>query len=219
MMSHSDVYTTLWAPTVGEYKEKGSKFLAFAYPLDGEGQVAEIIERLRHAHIKARHYCYAYRIGTDGNRFRANDDGEPSGTAGKPIMAQIQSHGLTNVIVVVVRYFGGIKLGAGGLAQAYKEAAREALCRAETVVRYVSDDFMVAFGYDQMGHILSVIKEMPEVSITDKSFEKECWVTISIRRSLSPTVLLTLKARILQVTTEQAADIKEIPGVTITGIH
>lgn len=139
-MEETDHYLTLLAPSTGEYKEKGSKFLAYAYNIDHEDSLQEIIGMLRSEHIKARHFCYAYRIGTDNNRFRANDDGEPSGTAGKPILSQIISFGLSNTIVVVVRYFGGTKLGASGLVHAYKEAAREALAIAETTVKFISDE-------------------------------------------------------------------------------
>lgn len=214
-MEETDHYLTLLAPSTGEYKEKGSKFLAYAYNFDHEDSLQEIIGMLRSEHIKARHFCYAYRIGTDNNRFRANDDGEPSGTAGKPILSQIISFGLSNTIVVVVRYFGGTKLGASGLVHAYKEAAREALAIAGTTVKFISDEFVLRFGYEQMGHVLSVIKELPDAEICDKSFENECTVNLKIRKSRTVETVTKLKAGILQVTEEEARRAESIPGVEI----
>lgn len=214
-MEETDHYLTLLAPSTGEYKEKGSKFLAYAYNIDHEDSLQEIIGMLRSEHIKARHFCYAYRIGTDNNRFRANDDGEPSGTAGKPILSQIISFGLSNTIVVVVRYFGGTKLGASGLVHAYKEAAREALAIAETTVKFISDEFVLRFGYEQMGHVLSVIKELPDAEICDKSFENECTVNLKIRKSRTVETVTKLKAGILQVTEEEGRRAESIPGVEI----
>jgi len=211
----ADFYTTITSMSTGEYKEKSSKFLAFAYPFDQEDSLQEILGPLRSTHIKARHFCYAYRIGVVGTRFRANDDGEPSGTAGKPILSQILSFELTNVIIVVVRYFGGTKLGASGLANAYKEAAREALAGAETTIKYISDELVMRFGYDQMGHVMSVIKEVPEAFIIHKNFDAGCTVHLSIRKSRSREILLNLKAGILQVSVEQASAVETIPGVEI----
>jgi len=122
-----DQYYSIKDSTEGQYKEKGSKFISYAYSVTSEEQVGERLEEIRNLHHKARHHCYAYKIGVDGNRYRANDDGEPGGTAGKPILGQLHSYKVTDVLVIVVRYFGGTKLGASGLIKAYKEAAKDAL--------------------------------------------------------------------------------------------
>ena len=154
----TDSYQTIASPSEGEYKEKGSKFLAYAYPMDAESDLDGFIASLRDIHPKARHYCYAYKLGLDGTRFRANDDGEPSGTAGKPIYGQILSFGLTNVCIIVIRYFGGTKLGASGLIHAYKEASKAALDNAAIIEKYLYISYQLTFGYDHMGHIMNALK-------------------------------------------------------------
>lgn len=197
-----DSYLTINEPTEGEYKEKGSKFLAYAYPMESESDLDIFIAQLKDIHPKARHYCYAYKLGIDNNRFRANDDGEPSGTAGKPIFGQILSFSLTNVCIIVIRYFGGTKLGASGLIHAYKEAAKEALEKANIVEKFLFVRYKFAFGYDQMGHILNVLKEL-DIEIEDKVFEVDCSVTIQIRRSIELTTLHRVKAKLLHKSMEE----------------
>jgi uncharacterized YigZ family protein len=205
-----DSYLTIALPAKGEYKEKGSKFIAYSFPLNADTELEGIIESIKNEHPKARHYCYAYRIGTDMNKFRTNDDGEPSGTAGKPILGQIQSFNLTNVLVVVVRYFGGTKLGASGLINAYKSATKEALDNSSEIEKYIKASYILHFNYDQMGHILSVIKDN-NIDITQKSFDEECQITIEMRLSEVKEKILKLKAGILGISTDEAEAIAEIP--------
>lgn len=199
-----DAYLTIADQSVGEYKEKGSKFLAYAYPIEDESELDFFLELLHDEHPKARHYCYAYKLGMDQNRYRANDDGEPSGTAGKPILGQILSYELTNVLIVVVRYFGGTKLGASGLIQAYKEAAKEALQAATIIEKYISVTYTLQFDYEHMGHVMNVLKET-DAEITHKSFEDTCKVHISIRQSQENHMLHRIKAKLLQKSMEEVS--------------
>lgn len=213
----TDSYQTIASPSEGEYKEKGSKFLAYAYPMDAESDLDGFMTSLRDIHPKARHYCYAYKLGLDGTRFRANDDGEPSGTAGKPIYGQILSFGLTNVCIIVIRYFGGTKLGASGLIHAYKEASKAALDNAAIIEKYLYISYQLTFGYDHMGHIMNALKD-PDIEITDKVFEDHCVVNIQIRLSVENQAIHRLKARLLnksleEVTSETVVDFCEIAVV------
>jgi uncharacterized YigZ family protein len=205
-----DSYLTIDLPAKGEYKDKGSKFIAYSFPLNADSELEGILERIKNEHPKARHYCYAYRIGTDMNKFRINDDGEPSGTAGKPIFGQIQSFNITNVIVVVVRYFGGTKLGVPGLINAYKSSTKDALDNSYVIEKYITATYLLQFNYDQMGHILSIIKEN-NIDITQKSFDAECQITIEMRLSNEKEKILKLKAGILGISTEEAESMTEIP--------
>ena len=211
----SDAYLTIEAPAYGEYKEKGSKFMAFAYPMNDEEDLNAYLDTLRSEHHKARHFCYAYQIGTGQDRYRMNDDGEPSGTAGKPIYGQILSYGVTNLLIVVVRYFGGTKLGVSGLIQAYKDAARAALDAAEIVQKYITSSYMLAFDYDQMGHIMNVLKDL-DIHITDKSFEVNCAVTIQLRQSEETTMLHRLVARLLNKSMEEVCEETPVSSCKIT---
>ncbi len=197
-----DSFLTINAPSEGEYKEKGSKFLAYAYPMSNESDLENFISTLKDTHPKARHHCYAYKIGMDNNRFRTNDDGEPSGTAGKPILGQIQSFRLTNVCIIVIRYFGGTKLGASGLIHAYKEAARYSLENAELVEKFLFVTYHLEFGYEDMGHILNVIKDL-DIEISEKVFDANCEVKIQLRLSEEYTTMLQLKARLLYKSLEE----------------
>jgi len=205
-----DSYLTLAEACMGEYKEKGSKFIAYGYPFDDENELEMILTELKSLHTKARHYCYAYKIGVDNNRFRTNDDGEPSGTAGKPIYGQIMSHGLTNTVIVVIRYFGGTKLGASGLIHAYKEASREALATALIVEKYITNTYELTFGYDHMGEIMNILKEL-DIEITEKSFESECKVSIQLRLSEESLSIHKLKARVLHKSVEEIDESTDIP--------
>ena len=213
----TDSYQTIASPSEGEYKEKGSKFLAYAYPMDAESDLDGFMASLRDIHPKARHYCYAYKLGLDGTRFRANDDGEPSGTAGKPIYGQILSFGLTDVCIIVIRYFGGTKLGASGLIHAYKEASKAALDNAAIIEKYLYISYQLTFGYDHMGHIMNALKD-PDIEITTKFFEDHCVVNIQIRLSVENQAIHRLKARLLnksleEVTSETVVDFCEIAVV------
>lgn len=199
-----DTYHTIDEPAYGEYKEKGSKFLAFVYPMDEEESMQEYLNIARAEHHKARHFCYAYQIGLTGDRYRINDDGEPSGTAGKPILGQILSFGLTNVAIIVIRYFGGTKLGVSGLIQAYREAAKAALETAHIVEKYISSVYRLQFNYDQMGHVLNVLKDL-NTDILNKSFDTSCEVTISVRQSVETHTLHQLIARLLNKSMEEVS--------------
>jgi uncharacterized YigZ family protein len=199
-MSEKDTYTTIAAPSTGEYKDRGSKFIAYAYPVQSEEEALEKLAALRKEHPKARHHCFAWRFGVDGLRFRANDDGEPSGTAGRPILGQIDSHGLANVVVIVVRYFGGTLLGASGLIQAYRESARAALENAEKEERVLEAVFRIRFDYARMSDLLNLVKkggyailrqdfgEYPEMDIAVRLGEKE--YALEILRDWNPHVLV-----------------------------
>jgi len=210
-----DSYITLAEACVGEYKEKGSKFIAYGYPFNDESELEVILGELKTIHPKARHYCFAYKIGVDNNRYRTNDDGEPSGTAGKPIYGQILSNGLTNVAIVVIRYFGGTKLGASGLIHAYKEASKEALESATTIEKYITKSYELTFGYDHMGQILNVLKEL-DIAITDKTFESSCKVIVDLRLSEELLLLHKFKAKVLQKSMEEIHEKTEIPFCKIT---
>jgi uncharacterized YigZ family protein len=166
-------YKTLGSPGEGLYKEKGSKFLGFAFPVADEEQVKEALEALRKKYFDATHHCYAYVLGADRKKFRIADDGEPSHSAGDPIYGQIRSRELTNTLVVVVRYFGGTKLGVGGLITAYKAAADEALNHASIIVKEVVKNFILRYDYSATPEIMKLIKEF-DLRILDQQFENLC---------------------------------------------
>ena len=177
-----DEYKTIAGNSEGSYKEKGSKFLAFAFPVDHTEDVKTKLEYLRKKYHDARHHCYAYRLGIKPEEFRYNDDGEPSGTAGKPIYGQIVSNGLTNILIVVVRYFGGIKLGTGGLIRAYKAAAKDAIERAALVQKTVTEEIHLSFPYERLNDIMKIIKE-EDLAIQRQDFRERCEIVVLIRRS------------------------------------
>lgn len=177
-----DTYLTLASPAQGLYKEKGSKFLAFAYPVENEDQIKNHLEALHKEYFDARHHCYAYILGARQESYRANDDGEPSGTAGRPIHGQILSAGLTNVLVVVVRYFGGIKLGTSGLINAYKTATADALQQAEKTEKIVTKLFLARFPYEQMNLTMRLVKEL-QLQVLRQEADMECRLWLSVRLS------------------------------------
>lgn len=203
-----DQYFTIHSPSSGEFKEKGSKFLGYAFPINTEEELDKYLEIVKTEHPKARHYCYAYKIGIDDNRFRTNDDGEPSGTAGKPIFGQILSYGISDVLIIVVRYFGGTKLGAAGLINAYKSAASETLTNSEIIQKVLTKKIKIKFIYAEMGHILNVIKQL-NLEIIEKSFNNHPYIILEIRLSLYEATLIKLKARILKVSEEEAVLIED----------
>ncbi len=191
-----DTYKTIVAPSEGIYTEKRSKFIAMAFPVRTVDEIKVHLEACQKKYYDARHVCYAYMLGHERKDFRANDNGEPSGTAGKPILGQINSNELTDILIVVVRYFGGIKLGTSGLIQAYKAAAAEAIAAAEFVERTVDDVVSFLFEYPFMNDVMRVVKEMnPE--IVQQAYDMDCSMTLRIRRSLMPA----LKARLEKVET------------------
>lgn len=179
-----DTYRTLAAPSEGLYKEKGSKFLAFAYPVRTLDEVKAHLERLRKDYFDARHHCYAYILGPRKDAFRANDDGEPSGTGGRPIHGQLLSADLTDTLIVVVRYFGGILLGASGLANAYKTAARDAIDHATIVERTIDVRYRLAFAYEAMNDVMRLLKDY-DLKPLNPQYDLRCSLEVSIRQSES----------------------------------
>ena len=166
----------------GHYSEKRSRFLAFAHHVETLEEIKDILAQYRKAYYDARHVCYAYMLGAERTEFRANDDGEPSSTAGKPILGQINSNELTDVLIVVVRYYGGVNLGTSGLIVAYREAAADAIAHAEITTRQVEELVEHSFAYEQMNDVMRIVKEMSP-RIVGQQFDNICEITLSIRRS------------------------------------
>lgn len=179
-----DTYRTLAAPAEGLYKEKGSKFLAFAYPVRTTDDVKTHLDELRKQYFDARHHCYAYILGPNKDAYRANDDGEPSGTGGRPIHGQLLSADLTDTLIVVVRYFGGILLGASGLANAYKTAARDAIDHAQIVERTIDVRYRLHFEYALMNDVMRIIKDF-DLKPENQHFDLDCTLELSVRQSLA----------------------------------
>jgi uncharacterized YigZ family protein len=189
-----DTYRTIAEPPeVILYKEKNSKFYGFVFPVQSDDEVKEYLEQLRKQHTGAGHFCYAYQLGTERIYYRANDDGEPSNSAGMPIYGQIQSFGVTNVLVVVVRFFGGVKLGVGGLIAAYRTAAQQALEGAVIVERTVDILFKVKFDYKNLNKVMRVIKEK-NLSIISQTMELNCEIIISTRKKNAESVFALFSA-------------------------
>lgn len=183
-----DLYRTIKLPSEGLFKDKSSKFLSFAYPFENELEVKSLIEPLRKEHFKAVHFCYAYRVGLDRNNFRVNDDGEPSGSAGRPILNVLLSKEITNILVVVVRYWGGTLLGVPGLINAYKSATEEALTNAEIIEKTVNDVYQITFGYIKMNDIMKVVKDF-DLKIRNQRFDNQCSIEIEFRKNISLNVI------------------------------
>lgn len=180
-MTQDDTYNMLATPGEGLYKEKGSKFIASAFTVMSEDEAKAAIAEIRKKYFDARHHCYAYMIGPDKKNFRSSDDGEPSGTAGKPILNQILSKDVTNVCVVVTRYFGGIKLGTSGLINAYKTASREALDNAQVVGKTINEFYSLEFGYPLMNEVMRIMKE-ENLNTLNPRFEMDCYMEFSTRQ-------------------------------------
>ncbi|WP_337040489.1 IMPACT family protein [Emticicia sp. 17c] len=187
-MLFDDTYKTIAKPAEGLFKDRGSKFLAFAYPLHQEQEVKQHLDTLRSLHPKANHHCYAYRLGTDRSQFRVNDDGEPAGSAGRPILNVLLSKDISNVLVVVVRYFGGTLLGVPGLINAYKAATLEAMANAQVVEKTVNDLYEVSFDFEQMNDVMKIIKEF-SLKISNQVYDNRCTLTLEVRKSLLNQVL------------------------------
>ena len=177
-----DTYRTLKSPSEGIYKEKGSKFLAFAFPVNTEEDIKERLVEVRKEYHDARHHCYAWVLGADKSRYRANDDGEPSNSAGKPILGKLQSHDLSQILIVVVRYFGGIKLGVGGLINAYRSAADDAILNGTIVKRRMKTLFEINFGYDAMNDVMTIIKSK-KIEQLSHQFELDCKIRLAVPQS------------------------------------
>ncbi|ELY1977934.1 YigZ family protein [Flavobacterium psychrophilum] len=187
-MEIQDTYFTINKPaTEVLFKEKNSKFFGYTFPITSEEDVKRHIENLKKQHFSARHWCYAYQIGTDKIQYRANDDGEPNNSAGMPIYGQIQSYNVTNILVVVVRYFGGIKLGVGGLITAYKTTAQMALDESEIIEKTINIHFVVGFDYKNMNKVMRVIKEK-NITIVSQKMEESCQIEIASRKKNASSI-------------------------------
>jgi uncharacterized YigZ family protein len=186
-----DTYLTIVSSSEGIYKDKGSKFLSFAFPVSSVEEAMQLIDGKRKEYHDARHVCYAYMLGKDRINFRTNDDGEPSGTAGKPILGQINSKQLTDILIVVVRYFGGVLLGTGGLILAYKNAAMEALAVAKIEQRVVERTYTVMFDYAAMNEVMRVIKDN-QLTICSQTQTEKCKLLIAVRQSIEEQVVKRL---------------------------
>ena len=182
-MDNFDTYRSIAARSEGLFKDNGSRFIALAYPVETEEGIKEILAALRKEYHDARHHCYAYRLGYQGDRFRSSDDGEPSGSAGRPILGQIDSMGLSDILVVVVRYFGGIKLGIPGLIRAYKTSTADALSRAEVVEKVAGKQFRLSFDYLAMNDVMKALKEMG-LSPSGQDFGLQCALDVRVRLAL-----------------------------------
>jgi uncharacterized YigZ family protein len=183
-----DTYLSISAPAEGAYRDKGSRFLAFAFPVEGEPDVKRHLAAIRQAHYGARHHCYAYRIGKGGGQFRANDDGEPSGTAGKPILGQLLSANLTNVLVAVARYFGGTLLGTSGLTAAYRSAAAAAIANAQVVQRTWDVELTAQFPYASLNAVMKLVKDEALRVLSQDFGSERCSISLSVRESKAQRV-------------------------------
>jgi uncharacterized YigZ family protein len=187
-----DKYKEVKKNTTGIYKEKGSKFIAYSYPVYSEEEVKEKLEEVRKLEHSARHHCYAYILNPDKSAQRANDDGEPSSTAGKPILGQILSNNLTNILIVVVRYFGGVKLGVPGLIRSYKTAAAEAILEATIITKTIKEQYKVSFKYPQMNDVMRLIKEY-DLEVVNTDFQIDCKLIFAVPKSKANDVVDTFK--------------------------
>lgn len=184
----SDIYKSISSRGEGLYKDNGSRFIAFAIPVETEDEVHELVAGFRKEYHDARHHCYAYRLGADGSTWRSSDDGEPSGTAGRPILGQIDSAGLSDILVVVVRYFGGIKLGVPGLIRAYKSATADALSNAPVCEKIAGSWYRINFSYDAMPQVMKVIKDL-DLPQRERDFGADCRMEVRVRDSLKEEFL------------------------------
>ena len=188
----TDEFKTIKETSEGYYTEKRSKFLAFAHHVESVDEVKEIIKQYRKKYYDARHVCYAYMLGSDRLEFRANDDGEPSSTAGKPILGQINSQELTNILIIVVRYYGGVNLGTSGLIVAYREAAADAIAHSEIEERLVEEIITYSFTYPMMNDVMRIVKDM-EPRIVSQQFDNTCEIKLAIRKSMAEQLRERLK--------------------------
>lgn len=182
-MECSDTYNSISEPSQGLYKELGSRFIAMAWPVESEDEVRALLDTARRQYHDARHHCYAFRLGLDGQQWRAGDDGEPSGSAGRQILNQIDSAGLSDVLVIVVRYFGGIKLGIPGLIRAYRTATADALSNATVVTRTAGAWYSISFGYDALPSVMKILKDL-ELPVRERDFGLDCSLQVRVRLNL-----------------------------------
>ena len=187
-MDIKDTYRTIISPSEEVlFKDKNSKFFGYAFPVTTIDDVKNNIEILKKQHHSARHWCYAYQLGTEKNTYRANDDGEPSNSAGQPIYGQIQSFNVTNILIVVVRYFGGVKLGVGGLINAYRTSAQFALENATIIEKTINKEYLITFDYKNMNKVMRIIKEK-QIKIVNQKLELNCQIKISVRKKDSQAI-------------------------------
>ena len=176
----SDTYKSIESASSGIYKDNGSKFLSFAYPVTSTQEVKSILQDIKKEYFDARHHCYAYRIGYNGEQWRANDDGEPSSTAGKPIYGQILSNELSDILIIVVRYFGGIKLGVPGLIKAYKSASSDALTNASIITKIATQKYYLEFDYLEMNQVMKILKDL-SLAPYNQNFNLKCSLEVDVR--------------------------------------
>jgi uncharacterized YigZ family protein len=210
-------FKTIIEPCEAELREKASKFIGYAFPIQTEEEAQNHINVLWNAHIKACHVCYAYRLGLSGQVFRINDDGEPSGTAGKPIYGQLLSKELTDVLLCVVRYFGGTKLGASGLISAYKDVSKLCLDQAQIIEKSLNQTFSIKTNYEQMGQVLNKVKDLG-INILSKEFNEDVLLTIGIPLDNADLKIRQLKAALLNFELERITEETEIADCIITKI-
>lgn len=178
-----DLYKSIAKPSQGLYKDNGSRFIAYAYPIENEEDAKSIVNSIKKQYHDARHHCYAYRIGHLGQKYRINDDGEPSSSAGRPILGQIDSNCLSDILIVVVRYFGGIKLGIPGLIRAYKTSSADAIANSEIIEKTACRNYRLSFGYMSINTVMTLLKDM-NLKITNRSFGERCVIETKVRLSL-----------------------------------
>ena len=195
-MVNNDVYKSVESPSEGLFKDRGSRFISLLYPVESESEVREIVASLKKEYHDARHHCYAFRLGLDGSVWRASDDGEPSGTAGRPILGQMDSAGLSDTLIVVVRYFGGIKLGVPGLINAYRSAAADAVGNARIVEKIAGRWYSVGFSYEQMPAVMKIVKDMA-LPLRAQDFSSECTMEIRVRESLRKDFLERMEKSVI----------------------
>lgn len=191
-MLFSDTYLTIEKKADIIFKDKGSKFLCFAFSVENDAQIKDALMQLKKNHPSANHHCYAYRLGADKLNFRANDDGEPSNTAGKPILGQIQSNDLTNILIVVVRYFGGTLLGVSGLVNAYKTSAAEVIKECKIIEKFISFNYTIQFSFEHLNDVMKLLKQM-DCKIIAQQFDNDCEISFSIRKADSEQCEVKLK--------------------------
>ena len=209
-----DMYTTIREGTEGHFKDKGSKFIAYAQPVTSISQINEFLDNLRKLHPKSRHVCYAWSLGTGESQFRTQDDGEPSGTAGKPILGQIRSFGYSDILVAVVRYFGGTLLGTSGLIQAYRESAKEAMEKAEPRQVFISDTLEISTEYQHDKKVQQVFKQYDLIPVNAKYESSITW-TVRVRKTKTEDLILDVKSIVGGISREQAANADCAPGLSI----
>jgi len=212
----TDHFLTLQRMSEGEFKDKGSSFISYAFPIRSIEDFNEQMEQVKKKHFKARHHCYAYIIGHDPSEERSNDDGEPSGTAGLPMLGQLKSNNLKNVATIVVRYFGGTKLGTSGLIQAYKGATKDAIINGDIYEYVISQNIKISFDYSLMGTLMNTLKKQ-DLEIIEKTLDENPCLQIKIRESEAPSKIIKLKSALLNISEEEylSRKIKDIPGIKI----